>query len=407
MLKKYLVFLVLLAQPCLANAKITEQTEVSEGYGPTREMALRDALSKAVGQATGIKIATDSKIITSQVQSEVEVGSDRVSGSAIAVTQSDASSLKTQGNIKSYKIINSKKDDDGLYIVKVSAIIYKFQADASSNRKRIALMPTKLHQGRYELYKMYPAAQVQDLVENAVERYLVQSRKFAVLSRSDLKALGAEMALISSDATPASEKARLGQLLGSDFILLPELVSGEAQYTEKRIQVTGQVKSWFSGDISILMRVIATATGEIKFSEKYSVPANDFRNAEDALAFVASIGVSDLVQRIYPNRIVSVSGGEVVINSGGNSLQPGMRLNVFAEGERLVDPYTGESLGAREVQVGEVVISQVDQKMAYAKIVSGDQIAQGHIVRENLSVPETAQPKPVEKNQGGFKAPWE
>jgi curli biogenesis system outer membrane secretion channel CsgG len=386
-------------------AKTIEQHEIAEGFGANKELAIRDALSKAVGQASGISISTDSKMITTAVQGQAEVDGNRVSDSSISVAQSSASRVTSEGNIKSYKILNTKKED-GLFVVKVSAIVYKFQASASSSRKRIALMPPKIHQRQYELYKTYPAEKVSDLLANAVERYLVQSRKFAVLTRSDLSAMSAEIALISSDATPAVEKAKLGQLLGSDFILLPELVKAEAKYFEKRIQVTGQLKSWIEGEVTVLLRVISSATGEIKFSEKYSAPASDFSNAENAIGFVASEGVKDLVQRIYPIRVVDVSGDQIVLNAGGNSLREGMIFDVFKEGKKIVDPYTGESLGKTEIKVGEVQVTRVDSKVTYARHINGAQILSGQVLRESVRVNK---PKEVEikRVETGFKAPWD
>jgi curli biogenesis system outer membrane secretion channel CsgG len=388
-----------------AIAKTIEQQEIAEGFGANQELAIRDALSKAVGQASGISISTDSKMITTAVQGQAEVDGKRVDGSSISVAQSNASRVTSEGNIKSYEILNIRKED-GLFVVKVSAIVYKFQASASSSRKRIALMPAKLHQMQYELYRTYPAEKVSDLLANAVERYLVQSRKFAVLTRSDLSAMSAEIALIRSDATPTVEKAKLGQVLGSDFILLPELVKAEAKYFEKRIQVTGQQKSWIEGEITVLIRVISLATGEIKFSEKYSAPASDFSNAENAIGFVASEGVKDLVQRIYPIRVVNVNGDEVVLNAGGNSLREGMIFNVFKEGKKIVDPYTGESLGKTEIKVGEVQVTRVDSKVTYAKHINGAQIFSGQVLRERASV---NRPKKIEvkRSETGFKAPWD
>ncbi|MFT7492323.1 MAG: hypothetical protein ACI80S_001923, partial [Pseudohongiellaceae bacterium] len=113
-----------------------------------------------------------------------------------------------------------------------------------------------------------------------------------------------------------------------------------------------------------------------------------------------------LVQRIYPIRVVDVSGDQIVLNAGGNSLTQGMILDVFKEGKKIVDPYTGESLGKTEKKVGEVQVTRVNSKVTYARHIDGAQILSGQVLRVSARVNK---PKEIEikRAETGFKAPWD
>ena len=73
------------------------------------------------------------------------------------------------------------------------------------------------------------------------------------------------------------------------------------------------------------------------------------------------------VDGIYPMRIADITaGGKLILNQGSNRLAPGDMLEVFLLGERIEDPYSGESLGREETKVGSVEVQRVTSKVAYA-----------------------------------------
>jgi len=86
---------------------------------------------------------------------------------------------------------------------------------------------------------------------------------------------------------------------------------------------------------------------------------------------------------LFPLKIIKITGDKVYINRGaGVSFKVGDILTVMAQGEGLVDPDTGESLGSAEEEVGRVEVATVQKKFSTAKIVSGaGQIKKGAIVR--------------------------
>lgn len=370
--------------PQISFSAIKDYTVSAEGYGDTQEVALREALSKALAQVTGAEISTNSSIASMMAETEVEASGSRESVSTIGVVQKTSSSVKTDGYIKSYQIDSTSLDGDQMFVVRVTAVIPKYEAEASSNRKRIALTQTKVLSGS-RLFDIRNSSELRDMVDQAIESNLVQSRKFSVLSRRNLSDMTKELDLIASDSVTRSEKAKLGQLLGGDFILIPEVADANAYMAERYVQATGQTLVSPKGGMTLNLKVISVATGEIKFSDTYTARANEHPSSLGLIDTIARRAVSDLVARIYPARVVGLAGNEVILNFGGDTIRPGALYRVYKAGEKLVDPYTGESLGSSQQDVALIEVVRVEAKISYAQIIDGGGITNGMMVKLDRS----------------------
>jgi hypothetical protein len=72
----------------------------------------------------------------------------------------------------------------------------------------------------------------------------------------------------------------------------------------------------------------------------------------------------------------------VTINRGdGTGIKEGQTWDVFAPGEELIDPDTGESLGSEEIPMGKVRVIAVTPKFARATVVEDYGIDKLHILR--------------------------
>jgi curli biogenesis system outer membrane secretion channel CsgG len=341
---------------------------------------------------------------TETLNTQVEYSDGTSSKSSLEYTQSDSAKVKTKGEVKSYKIIKTGQNRDGLSLVKVRAVVAKFIAGPTSNRKRVALFPTKSNRDSYKVFGIKTSTEVGDDLNRAVERHLVQSRKFAVLTRQDLDRVGLELNLISSEATPSSEKAKLGQLLGADVLLLPEIVKASAEVLSQKIKISGESIVSVVGNFDILMRIVDAVTGEIKFSERYSVDASDYYSLEPMVAKIAEIAVSDLVDRIYPIRLVSsLSGGEYVLNQGGSGVNQGELFDVFGRGKKIVDPYTNEPLGYSEKWLARIEVTRVSPKMSYARVIEGEitSLKAGITCRKHTETNQDYKPQPQSSHTSG------
>jgi curli biogenesis system outer membrane secretion channel CsgG len=81
--------------------------------------------------------------------------------------------------------------------------------------------------------------------------------------------------------------------------------------------------------------------------------------------------------------IVMIENQTVVIKAGERAkLAIGTKFGVYQEGQEIIDPETGASLGKREVKIGEATLkSHLNDKLSEANITSGADFKVGNIVR--------------------------
>jgi hypothetical protein len=107
-----------------------------------------------------------------------------------------------------------------------------------------------------------------------------------------------------------------------------------------------------------------------------------------------------LLEAIYPLKVINVAADRVTLNEGGRGVQVGQIYDVFALGDDAVDPYTKEKLGRVEVPVGKIKISSSTAKMSAGDVFEkkGD-IAEGSICRLSPDQTGSGQPAPAAKKK--------
>ena len=73
---------------------------------------------------------------------------------------------------------------------------------------------------------------------------------------------------------------------------------------------------------------------------------------------------------IYPFVVESVDDKKLTIGTGGDMIEVGQKFKLIKYGDKIIDSYTKESLGRREIQVGVIEITEVTSKMSYAKVIN-------------------------------------
>jgi curli biogenesis system outer membrane secretion channel CsgG len=233
-----------------------------------------------------------------------------------------------------------------------------------------------------------------------LETALAKSGMFDVYTRAEMDKVLKEQALGQSGMMTPQSAARAGQLIGVNVIV----VGAVTEFGEK----AGGVNVFFlaggqktTARVVIDVQLIDTTTGKIV----KALSAEGEESNVGISLFVASAGTSlddtkigkamrkainKLVDEVsaevanipWSAKIVKAEGGMVYINSGVSSnLQPGMKFLVYRAGEELIDPDTGESLGKEETLAGEVMLTQVLEKMSKAAVVSGKGFSKGDVVR--------------------------
>ena len=230
---------------------------------------------------------------------------------------------------------------------------------------------------------------LQDEFRGGVEALLTQGRRFGVLDRNRPDVYEAEKQLLQSNDAGPGERARLGKVLGADYLLYGVIDRVVVEDQSKTIEITGERKNRLVGLAEIRFTVLATATRQVKWSSSIAMdrvfPArlHPEAAAAEVLQGVAAAMVDELTENIYPPRVTAVvAPGQFVVNRGGKTVARGDLFEVFALGEQLIDPDTREPLDRIEMSVGIAQIVDVKPKYSVAKLISGTaELSRGMVLR--------------------------
>lgn len=344
------------------SAQIVMREVIATGNGGDPSKATIDAIENAISQVGGMRISTATSLSMSEV----------TKGGTTTIEENFKQNIEkmTRGMIKSYTVLESgTSPGSGRSFVKIKALIPSYKPSEQLKRMKLAVMPvvvTGPSQGRSE------AMDFAESVSAALEAYLTQTRKFAMIDRRFTEKSNRELAGVNSRNAPIEETLKVGVRIGADFIVLAALKSFSPQQQQQQ-RVTGRVVTRSVVPVGIDVRVIDIATGQIKFAQTYNNPGR-LPSSVSLSQYAADIG-ADLGQvigtAIYPIAVLSGTETEVTLNQGGDTVQVGRIYRLVTLGQNLVDPYTRESLGQEEREIARAEITSVTDRTATAKVVSG------------------------------------
>lgn len=346
----YKIIFLLLAAFC-SQSFAEEVTRQVTGYGQTIQDAINNGLSQAIEQQFGLQF--DATTVQELVVTFNNEGTDFVEQSG------SVSSRKVKGNISGYDTHSQQCTSNSCEVV-LSVRLYDYSAPGlpTDSRRKIAVLPFT---GGKEFRKQ---------VTRQVQDQLVQSRRFAVLDRENEKAYQTEKSLWMSEDVPISEKARMGKVLGLDYILVGNIEKAKVSRWTTSIALTGEKQNHVRTVASVRYQIITVATRQVKWSDTVSVTLNS-GSLDQAANVVSSRIAGEALNNIYPMRVVGISGNQIILNQGGKTVKAGSYFRIFALGENIIDPYTNESLGQDEYRIANVKVVRVTPKMSYAKVISG------------------------------------
>lgn len=219
-----------------------------------------------------------------------------------------------------------------------------------------------------------------------MEASFTATRKFQVLTRKDgtLKAIRDEQQFAQSDLA-AGNAAATGEISNANYLLLP-VVQDFVFYRQHKNMPNFEDKYFRtdSGRLLISAQLLDTSSGQIvatysmsdKFATKRKV-VNQKGGSPDSAQYTrmaknVSAELADLfVDAVFPMKVVNRNRrGNITINRGSDGgLKLGQLLDVYYAGDELIDPDTGESLGATEEYVGRVEVVRINPKFTVTKIV--------------------------------------
>ena len=408
----------------------------SKGVAGTRESAVKQALYQAVAQVNGIEVGSaDYNLLfqTSLADVDDQIDGKELSLSSVSVASS-GTTLKTRagGYVKSYEVLDEKILVDNTYEILIKACVYKYDTPAEAKRTKIAIMPIRMLASNYRIGNYTTSGNaVAEQLNQKINVNLAKTNKFAVLDREYTREYISNQNILKSVDASFAEKAKIGNALGADFILVGTISDLRFETKTKYIEAIGRTayeyQAFYKFDYRFInaqtMQVMVADTADIflekdgikKLVRKWRPDDLDFKEILDSLnTIIAKEITEEIIGAMYPIRIASVEeNGQIIINQGKGRISVGSIFEVILQGKEIVDGDTGEILGNSEMQIAQIEITKVMPKFAYAKVIGTGlaKISKDMVCRQqkNIEIEKLLGRKnKLEKTpQGGIRLPFD
>ena len=350
-------------------ADVQTKTVTATGSGNSRKDAIQDALIEAVSKANGIAMDVE----TANRLASVTKSTDTASSSSEQQNFNSRIGEISKGAITGWDII---RETEGVpYTVKLSVTVAKItDAGEHATRKTMAVMSFHANADGNIDGQSVSQETLSEGFRQSLLTYLTSSRKFAIVDETFKK----EEDQIDSgkgqlNDTLQSALAKANQL-GADFLAVG--ICDGFQIGIKTMAVGTMTANIRTCSGLIRLRVIQVDTRQTVLAADF--PLNCFHNinlnGKDPQGVVfdsaGKMMANRILDTIYPIRISGIGNGNtVILDRGGEAIQPGDVYDVFQIGDRMTDHSTGESLGYQEMLVGRVQIQRVLPKVSYASVL--------------------------------------
>lgn len=210
---------------------------------------------------------------------------------------------------------------------------------------------------------------------------LQKTNRFNVVTRDSqgLSAMQEEQAFVESGNVDRSDKyaARAGKMRGAKYAVTTTIYDFSDNSETKRFATLGKAKTRRDLRFNVTVKITDTTTGEIKATDRFESKSNTqavsgINSDSDTDEYVTELAedVADKIaifvaDTIVPPRVIGKTGKRVTINRGqGSGIAVGQVWEIYTPGVEMIDPDTGENLGAEEIPVGKISIIQVTPKFS-------------------------------------------
>ncbi|HLP17423.1 MAG TPA: CsgG/HfaB family protein [Bacteroidota bacterium] len=192
-----------------------------------------------------------------------------------------------------------------------------------------------------------------DAVTHTMVTKLVNLRRFKVIEREAIERVMKEQKFQASGIVDDRTAVKLGKVTGADAIIVGSLLLS-----------TGTGK--FSA------RVIDVETSETIVAEEAPIEKPVMDVVEQVVENVATMIYNDLP--LAEGVVVKIDNDELYIDIGSTQgIRKGSKCVVFREGDAIQHPVTGEVLGKKVTRLGELIVVQVQEKIASVKALETEQ----------------------------------
>lgn len=236
---------------------------------------------------------------------------------------------------------------------------------------------------------------VRQSLKDQVITALNQTRKFEIVARTDLDSVMKEADLQQSGLV---SQPVAGDIAAAQYLLDIDIDSFQDYREEAQFSNIGKSAKMRNIRFSIIGKIYDLTQGG-KLIESVSVQRTE-KKIEKVSTFVQGDGeLSDVLMRdisasiaeelsnkvadrIFPPRVIAISGDQATINRGeGTSISAGQIWKVYALGEEMIDFDTGEVLGREETEIGTIEIKQILPKFSKGTVLEDLGIERGQVAR--------------------------
>jgi curli biogenesis system outer membrane secretion channel CsgG len=236
---------------------------------------------------------------------------------------------------------------------------------------------------------------------------LSDTKKYTLIERDKLDKVLDEQKLGASGAVTAQTAAKIGRLLGAQYIITGAVTQFGVKDSKLGVGGLNKVLPFGGGakiskntaEVSIDVRAIDTTSAQIiaaakgdgsKSSAEVSgdlsiAPSFDFGKEgfdETVIGKAARKAVDSVVAELSKKfdeagggavKIVKITSSQIYINSGSaDGEKEGHVYTIYRMGEEMTDPDTGESLGSEESKIGTARVVKVTPKYSIAETKAKD-----------------------------------
>ncbi len=271
------------------------------------------------------------------------------------------------------------------------------QGSAATSKKRLCIGPiTAIKAIGLKAAKGGQADALQQVLETLDTTLIDQvnaSRKFEVVARKDtLKSLLNEQDLGASGNVDPNTAAQAMKLAGAQYLVLTTITDFVMGQEAVKFQSLGVAANREAVRVSCSIQIYDTTTGKLIESARFrGDEANVSRQGSTTADGATLTQITDslaanilnrIVDVIYPAKVAAKLGSQITINRGdGTGIAVGQVWSVYALGNEIVDPDTGEKLGGNEAEVGQIKITRLTAKLSYGEAIEDNGIAVGNIAR--------------------------
>jgi hypothetical protein len=227
------------------------------------------------------------------------------------------------------------------------------------------------------------------------------TRRFELVARADLPSVIKEQNLAESGNvnTLDPQAAKALQLAGAAYLATVTIDNfqdvtertvlpgqfGDSQAERRTIQVQGVVKI-FNATTGTLYRSTAVKLNESAVDEVLAGVQQQGRKTNALIGKVTSLfaaeAASAITESLAPAKVIGYTMGQITFNRAADSgVKAGQIWEVLAAGQAMIDPDTGEALGAEEIRVGWARVTNAGPRFSTAQAIEDFGIDRGSIMR--------------------------